>query len=92
MCGFQCMYHQPVFQKKQLLYLRWLLANLLWYLTKDLNLLGLFNRYVGLTTKCATVKVSENIVEEQPQSQTQVDMANTKIKHLLSVTTKTKEG
>ena len=52
MCSFQCLFYQPVFYKKQLLCLRWLLASLLWHLTEDLNLLGLFDRNVGLTTMC----------------------------------------
>ena len=72
------MYHQAVFQKKPLLYLKWLLASLQWHLTEDLTLLGLFDCYVGLTTKRATVKVSEYVVKEEPLSQTQVDMTNTK--------------
>ena len=82
MSSFQCLYHQPVFQKKQLLYLRWLLASLLRCLTEDLNLLGLFDRNVGLTTKGAMVKVSENVVEDEPLSQNRVDMTNTKNKTL----------
>ena len=61
MCSFQCLHHQPVFQKKQLLYLRWLVLR---YVTDDLNLLGMFDRNVGLTTKCALVKVSENVEED----------------------------
>ena len=81
MRSFQCFYYL-VFQKKQLLYLRWLLGSLLRYLTKDLILLGLFDRNVGLTTKCAMVKVSKNIVEEEPLTQTQVNMTNTKNKPL----------
>ena len=76
-------YHQPVFQKKQLLYLRWLLASLLWYLTENLNLLVLFDRNIGLTTKCAMAKVSENIVKVEPLSQTRVDTTNTKNKTLV---------
>ena len=79
MCSFQCLYHQPVFQKKQFLYLRRLSASLLWYLTGDLNLFGLFDRNIGLTTKCAMVKVSENVIEE-PLPQTPVDMTKTKSK------------
>ena len=92
MCSFQCLYHQPVFQKKQLLYLTWLLPSLLWYLTENINLLGLFDRNEGLTTKCAAVKVSENVVEEEPLSQTRVELTNTKTKHLLSVSTKKVQG
>ena len=83
MRSFQCLYHQPVFEKNQLLYLRWLLASLLWYLTEDLILLGLFDRNVGLSAKCAMIKVSKNAVEEEPLSQTPVDMTNTKNKTLL---------
>ena len=69
--------------KKQLVYRRWLLASLLRYLTEDSNLLGLFDRYVGLTTKCAMVKVSENVVEGEPLSQNRVDTTNTKKKTLV---------
>ena len=43
------------------------MASLLWYLAEDLNLLGLFDRNVGLTTKFAAVKVSDN-VEDEPLS------------------------
>ena len=68
------------------------MANLLWYLTKDLNLLGPFDRNFGLITKCATVKVSENVEKNKPLSQTQVDMTLTKTKHLLSVSLKAVEG
>ena len=50
-------------------------------------MLGLFDRNVGLTTKCAVVKVSENVVKEEPQLQTRVDMTNTKNKpHVKCVT------
>ena len=84
MSCFHCLYHPPVFQKKQLLYLRWLLASRLWFLTEDLNLLaGLFDRNVDLTTKCAMVKVLENVVQEEPLSQTRVDVTNTKNKALV---------
>ena len=68
------------FSKKQLLYLRWLLASLLWCLAEDLNLLGLFDRNVGLSTKCAMEKVSENVVEDEPLSQTRVNTTNKKTK------------
>ena len=91
MCSFQCVYHQSVLQKKQkkqLLYVRWLLASLVWYLTGDFNFLGLFHCIVGLTTKCTTVKVSENVVEEEPQSQTRVDMANIKNEALVECVNK----
>ena len=37
------------------------MASFLWYITEDLNLLGLFDRNVGLTTKCAMVKTLENV-------------------------------
>ena len=37
------------------------------------------------------VKVLENVVEEEPLSQSQVDMTNAKNKHLLIVSTKTVE-
>ena len=59
------------------------MASLLWYLKEDLNLLGLFDRSVGLTTKCAMVEVSENVEEDEPLSQARVNM--TKTKHLLNV-------
>ena len=59
-------------------------AGLLRYDTEDLNMLGLFDRNVSMTTKCAMVKVSEN-VEDEPLSQTRVDMTN---KHMLSVSSK----
>ena len=87
-CSFQCLYHRPVFLKKQLLCLRRLLAGLLWYLTEDLNLLGLFDRNVGLTTTCVMVKVSENVVEEEPLSQTRLDMTYTKNKTLVECVNK----
>ena len=78
MCSFQCWYHQSVFQKKQLLYLRWLLASLLWVSYEGFNFACLFDRNVGLTTKCVMVKVSKNVLEEEPLSQIGVDMTNTK--------------
>ena len=56
------------------------MASLLWYLTVSLNLLGLFDRNIGLTTKCDLVKVSENVEEDEPLSQTGLDMTNTKNK------------
>ena len=40
----------------------------------------LFDRNKGLTTKCAMVKISENLKEDEPLSQTRVDMTNTKNK------------
>ena len=46
------------------------LAPLLLYLTEDLNLLGLFDCNVGLTTKYAMVNVSEIVKEDQPLSHT----------------------
>ena len=46
------------------------MASLLRCLTEDLNLLGLFDRSVGLTTKCALMKVSENVKEDVTLSQT----------------------
>ena len=55
-------------------------ASLLRCLTEDLNLLGLFDRSVGLTTKCALMKVSENVKEDVTLSQTRLDVTNTKIK------------
>ena len=88
MRSFQCLYHQPVFQKKQLLYLRLSLAILMWYFTEDLNLLALFDRNVGLTTNCAMMKVLENVVEEESLSQTRVDMTTAKNKTLVECVTK----
>ena len=85
---FSVLYHRPVLQKKQLLYLRWLLSSLFWYLTEGLILFGLFYRTVGLTTKCATVKISEHTVEEEPPSQTRLDMTNTKNKTLVECVNK----
>ena len=41
------------FQKKSASLLK--MAGLLWYLTEDLNLLGMFDRNAGLTKKCAMV-------------------------------------
>ena len=67
------------------------MASLLWYLTEDLNLLGLFDRNVSSTTKCAMVKVSENVKEDEPMSQARVDMTNTKIKILVECATKNTE-
>ena len=49
------------------------MASPLWYLTENLNQLGLFDRNVGLTTKSAMVKVSENVEEDEPLFQTRVD-------------------
>ena len=46
------------------------MASLLWYLTENLNLLGLFDRNVGLTRKFAIVKVLENVEEDELLSQT----------------------
>ena len=45
-------------------------ASLLGYLIVDFNLVGLCDRNVGLNTKCALVKVSENVEEHEPLSQT----------------------
>ena len=38
------------------------------------------------------VKVSENVEEDEPLSQTQVDMSITKTKHFLNVSPKTVDG
>ena len=65
-----------------------MLASRLSYLTEDLNLLNLFDRNVGLTTKCAMVKVSKNVVEDDQLSQTRVDMTNTKSKTLVKYVNK----
>ena len=64
------------------------LALLLLYLTEDLNLLGLFDCNVGLTTKCPVVNVSEIVKEDQPLSHTRVDMTPTKNKTLTECVTK----
>ena len=62
-------------------------------LTVDLNLLGVCDRNVGLNTKFAMLKVSENVEEDELLSQTREDMTNTKkTKHLLSLSPKTEEG
>ena len=39
---------------------------------------GLLDCKLGLTAKYAKVKLLENVVEDEPLSQTQVDMTNTK--------------
>ena len=44
------------------------MASLLWYLTEDLNLFSVFNRSVGLTAKCALMKVSDNVEEDETLS------------------------
>ena len=88
MCSFKCLYHQLVFQKKQLLHLKWLLPSFMWYLTEDLNLLRLFDRNVGLTTKIPWWKFQKNVVEEEPSSQTRVNMTNTKNKALVECANK----
>ena len=54
------------------------MASLLWYLAEDLNLFGLFDRNVGLTTNFAMVKVLQNVEEDEPLSQTRLDMTSTK--------------
>ena len=68
------------------------MASLLWYLTEDLNLLGLFHRSIGLTIKCALMKVLENVEEDETLSQTRLDVINTKIKTILSVSPTTGKG
>ena len=64
------------------------MASLQWYLTEDLNLLSLFDCNVGLITKCALVKVSENVEEDELLSQTHVDMTNKKNETLVECVTK----
>ena len=59
------------------------MVSLLWYVTEDLNLFGLFDRNVGLTTKRAMVKVLENVEKDEPLSQTRVDMTSIKNKTLV---------
>ena len=51
-------------------------------------MLGLFDRSVGLTAKFATMKVSENVEEDESLSQTRVDMTNTKNKTRVERVTK----
>ena len=86
MCSFKCLHHQPVFFLNAASFPK--MASLLWYLTEDLNLLSLFNRNVGLTKKCAMVKVSENVKEDEPLPQALVDMTNTKNKTFVACITK----
>ena len=64
------------------------MAGLLWYLTENLNLLGLFDCNVGLTTKCALMKVLDNVEEDEILSQTWLDVTNTKIKTIVECVTK----
>ena len=53
----------------------------------------MIDRNVGLTTTFALVKVSANMEEDEPLSQTQVGMTSTKkTKHVLSVLPKTVKG
>ena len=54
------------------------MASLLRCLIVDLNLMGLCDCNVGLNTKCAVVKVSENVEEDEPLSQALVEIINTK--------------
>ena len=75
MCGFQCLYYQPVFQKKGALPKR---ASDLYYFIVNLNLVGLCDFNVGVHTKCALVKLSENVKEHEPLSQALVKIINTK--------------
>ena len=84
MCSFQCLYHQPVFQKTASLPE---MARLLWYLTEDLNWLGFFDCNVGFTIKYAMVKVSEYVEEDEPLSQARMDMTNTKNKKFVECVT-----
>ena len=78
MYSFQCLHHQI---EKQL-----------FYLLEDLNLLGLFDRTVGLTTKLAMVNVSENVEEDEPLSQTRINVINTKSKPRVECVKKTAKG
>ena len=64
------------------------MASLLWYLTEDLGWLGLFDRSVGLTTKCALTKVSDNVEENGTLPQTRLDVTHAKIKTIVEVVTK----
>ena len=68
------------------------MAILLWYLTEDLNLLGLFDLSVGLVTKCALIKVSKNVEEDETLSQTRLDVTNTKSKTMVECVTKNRKG
>ena len=63
-------------------------AGLLWYHIVHLKLVGLCERNVGLNTKCALVKVSENVKEHGPLSQAPVKIINTKNKTLFECVTK----
>ena len=90
MCGFQCLHYQSVFQKKEALLMR---ASDLCCFIVNLNLVGLCDRSVGLHTKCALVKLSENVKEHEPLLQALVKIINTKKrKLLLSVSPNTVEG
>ena len=53
-------------------------SSLLWYLLAHLNLVGPCDCNVGLNTKCTLVKVSENVEEDEPLSQTLVEIFKTK--------------
>ena len=75
MCGFQCLHYQLVFQKKGTLPKR---VSDLWYFIVNLNLVGLCNRNVSLHTKCASVKLSENVKKHEPLSQALVKIINTR--------------
>ena len=57
-------------------------------------MLGLFDRSVCLNTKCALMKVSDIVEENEILAQTRLDVTNTKInkKKLLSLSPKTGEG
>ena len=86
MCSFSCLHHQLLFFEKATSLLK--IASILWYLKKNLSLLSLFDRNVGLTTKCTMVKVSKNVEENKPLSQARVDMTNTKKQTLAECVTK----
>ena len=59
MCSFQCLHYQPVFQKKQLALLP-KMDILLRYLSKDLNLHGLFAE-VGVLQNSSHVAQMRNL-------------------------------
>ena len=88
MCSFQCLHHQPVFQKKAASLPK--MAILLWYLTEDLNLLGLFDDNLGLTTKY----VIEKVISKKINHCYKLEWIGPtqKTKHLLSLSPKTVEG
>ena len=74
-CGFEKFASSTSFSKKGDLSKR---AGLLWYVIVDLNLVGLCDRNVELNTKCALVKVLENVEEHEPLPKALLKIFNTK--------------